>query len=226
DELSYRKLYEYAASIYPVAEAQIEIARWYARRLLASKGAATSSNQRLSDSTVLEDKNIIGQRLSSANEYIDRLKTQPDSVGGQIADAMLHKADVLGTLNLYGSSDFGNAEDVYKGLLTGAFGPIQIPGGDTLVRYKYAVYLTRSQGASAADQIKNILNPLYAVPMNVNEPAFLFLQHALSPQNAVRAPLIVTIDPRLKSFLMQLGWRDTDFQTDAHSTNESSNQGR
>lgn len=196
--MTYRHLFEYASSFYPLALSELRIAYWYASNLSAS--ATTASYAAL-----------VKQKVESADRDIARMQTDPLDKD-LFPLALARRALVIGMLNSKGDMTFGDARAAYR-VADAAYKA----GGwvNGFVPYNEAVFLARMYGAAEASEIQTILSPIYTQSSKPGyAPILTFLKNgrATSSGNTSDIRLLASIDPKFKTFLLTLGWQDSDFK--------------
>ena len=211
--LSYRKLFEYAAALYPLAYSELKIANWYANQISLSvppvKGVAKVT---LSSEQITAYKETIRQNIAAADQDIARIKDDPNQ-NAPVPLLLEEEGVVVGKMQILGDASFGDPEKFYAQALT-LFDAAQPAGSDGFVRFNYALYLAQRFGSSRAGDIVNLLAPFYTTSVYKGSSA---QNQFISERNNILGskPAFVTlasIDPNFKSFLISLGWKETDFK--------------
>jgi len=208
---SYRNLFGYATSLYPLAYSELRIAFWYANQIVpaSSNGVAPVT---LSPDQVSSYKNIIRQDIASADKDIARIQNDPNQ-NGIIPALIQREAVVAGKMQITGDDSFGDAETLFKEDLA-LYASTTPPGSDGFTRYYYAAYLAHRYGKSRAADIENILAPLYTdAPYKGTPSAHEFgteRNNILGDKPNLQ--LLASIDPKFKTYLISLGWTATDFK--------------
>jgi hypothetical protein len=136
--IAYRKLFEYASSIYPLALSEIRIADWYATQLFE----AQHTNQPLKSELTDEYKKHISERLQSAQIDEARARTSPNE-GSVALSALTRRAVLAGKMQYIGETQYGNFEELF----TQAIQIGQLAGSDDgYARALYAYYLLEVYG--------------------------------------------------------------------------------
>ncbi len=210
--LSYRHLFEYAASFYPLAIPELRVADWYAKQIYKST-EASSTTQTLDPQTVLSYKQIIRQDISAATSDLDRIK-KSSTESGYVPTALQIEANVFLDLQLSGDSSFGDAIATMQSVLN-IYSSANQPEVDGFARYRYALYLAELKGVSAKAEVQTALSPLYTDPVYAASTSSLvrFLSDARTATNGIKGNLILlaSFDPKLKTYLISLGWVAQDF---------------
>ena len=198
--LSYRNVFDYAASLYPLALAETYSAEWYANRLVA--GTTTRP----------EYPDIVREKLRLAEKDLESVRNDA-SQRNTFMDALERRAVVLGKMRRTGDTSFADPEAAFKELLQyhKTFG-IRYDG---TARLQYAYYLAHVYGKDRAADIQNVLAPLVAAPNGRGAIVDSFLKNERLNRLGSRSTLarLAAIDPAFKQLLVSLGWTEKDFQT-------------
>lgn len=206
DLLSYRHLYEYASSFYPLALPETYIAFWYARHLTTLSTISSTSPQ------VVSDMAIIKLKLKNADVDIERTRNDPNA-NGVIPDVLAHKAFTVGALASIGLWSPTDAETAYK-LAIATFASFGSPvGSDGYARYFYASFLAHTYGSKRIADIETLLKPLYTDPAHSQYVTTSFFKNVRDKNDYLKKDVqgIARIDSGFKSFLVSLGWKSSDF---------------
>jgi len=204
--LTLRHVYEYSASIYPIALSQLRIAEWYANQL----PDARTPSKTLSESDVQAYLATIQQLVASADQDIAYLR-EDDAMAGDLHAALLERAVVVGNLNRHGNTSLGEADEDYAQAIEAYV--TEGPGQDGIARYYYALFMAQADGAVRKSDIQAILAPLSGADY-ADSPVRQLLQTARTVLFYRQFPsLLASIDPEFKKFLMTLGWTAADFSS-------------
>lgn len=204
-QLSYKHLYEYAVSLYPLATAELNIANWYAIQL--NNMSAADRKGTVAAGYIAE----IQKCLDAANK--DRVRVLALPRHNEYLHLVVLNATLVGKMSIVGIDTFGDAENTYKNGLN-EFVKYDIPANDGRLRLQYAIYLGRKFGQSRASDIQTILAPLYDKTDTQrirNTKSFLFS----AQDNDLRKQQYVALskeDPRFKTLLISYGWSEADFK--------------
>ncbi|MHB1086763.1 MAG: tetratricopeptide repeat protein [Minisyncoccota bacterium] len=203
-DLTYRHLAEYAVSFYPLALPELRIAGWYAYRL-------TDEGKVSSDEATSTYPAIIQSAVSSANQEIDRMKTNDTDV--RLIPNILARKSAL-YLNMY-SAGLATAQETEAINKAGVdiFASIGEPvASDGFARYYYAVFLSE-QGPSRLDDLKTIVGPFYndAAYKGTFSLSFFASEKTNTLGQKARLAKIAKADPKFKALLISLGWNEKDF---------------
>jgi hypothetical protein len=199
-DLTLRRLYEYAASIHPIAIAQLRVAQSYAAEL-------SLEGDTLSDLEVQTKIAAIQGLLSSADQDIEYLRGQ-SAMTKDLHTALLARAKLIGDVQIHGVS-LGDADEAFATAI--AAYASEGPGHDGVARYYYAIFLAQAFGESRASDIQEILAPLstaaYAQSSVTNT-----LKTARTNGFFRQFPVLLSsIDPEFKAYLVTLGWTQANF---------------
>ncbi|HEV3245025.1 MAG TPA: hypothetical protein VG102_01570 [Candidatus Paceibacterota bacterium] len=202
--LSYRHLFEYAASFYPLALSDLRVASWYANELASSNAASTSTQAYTS---------IIQQQITAANTDITRMKSDPNEEG-YVPTALMREALIAGDMQLAGTTSFGDVDALFKQDLD-LYAADGMPQYDAFARYNYASLLYRLYGSSRLSDVTQILSPLYASKSYKGSSFEEFLRNERANVTGEKAHIIqlAKVDPAFKQYLETLGWTSSDFSS-------------
>ena len=198
---SYRNLFDYAASLYPLALSEMFSADWYANHLLA--GTTTRP----------EFKTIIREKLELADKNLASVRNDPTQ-RHTFLNALEKRAVVLGKMKRIGDNSFADPEAAFKELL-GYYETYRLRGDGT-ARLQYAYYLSNMYGKERAPDIQGVLAPIVEDPKAHGISTETILRDGrFYRRGDVKANLVLaaSIDPSFKSLLVSLGWTEKDFQT-------------
>lgn len=202
---AYRRLYEYAASFYPLALSEVRAAHWYSNKILQlseRKSLSEEEKKFISDSTVR-----IRFSLEAADQDIERTKNLPNA-GALVPVALAIKAIVLADMFEAGDASFPDPESAFKSAMEMGL----IWKDDSASRFNYAAFLARKGDESRKKDIIDLLDDFYTKPDIYAGRALMLTRerdNILGAKNNVI--LLAKIDPAFKSFLLTLGWKVSDF---------------
>lgn len=205
--LSYRHLFEYSSSFYPLALSELRIARWYASRILTLYKTSSSSPE------IAVDKAIIDEKLKNADAEIERTQQYPN-VNQLIPPALVQKAFVLSQLSSVGLESFTDAESAYKDALA-AYAQFGLKkGSDAILRYHYAWFLLNTDREKRTADIEQLLKPIYTEPEYRESANNAFFKNAPEVSDVRKEKLqsLALLVPEFKAFLISLGWKAADFK--------------
>jgi hypothetical protein len=202
--LSYRHVFEYASSLYPLALSELRIASWYAGELL--KEADGEIN--LTENEIATYHATVMDKLQRASIDAARTKDDPNEAYLKPEIARM-RAIVLGWMVLAGYDFKHDAEQayvdaMYEYSLTGA-------PNDGFMHYWYATYL--SSFADRRDAVIQALTPLYTNPVYASSGVATFFTAERNNRLGSKGILqrLAKVDPKFKGFLTSLGWTNADF---------------
>ena len=197
--LSYRNVFDYAASLYPLALSEAYSADWYANQLLA--GTTTRP----------EYKVIIREKLQLAEKDLESVRNDA-SQRNTFLIALERRAVVLGKMRRTGDASFADPEAAFKELLN--YYVTFRMDNDGTARLQYAYYLARAYGKDRAVDIQTILAPINADLGVRGTSVAPFLKGARLNRLNTKANLVLlaSIDPSFKKTLLSLSWVESDFK--------------
>lgn len=189
--LTVRHLHEFAASIYPIASAELRLAEWYSVLLPDPKALS-------------KVKELVGLA------EIDMAAMVSDAtMAGDLREARLLHAIVVGNVVRHGDTSLGNADEEFADVIQ-AYADTG-PGADGVARYFYALFLAQTYGADKKAEIHAALAPL-STAVYAKAPVTALLTNARFVQYFKAAPvLLAKFDLDFKAYLMTLGWTPSDF---------------
>lgn len=204
---SYIKLFEYAASIYPLATAESYIADGYATSLSSPASTTTPVGQ--------ETIKKIKAALDATTADLTRMLGNGEE-SGFIWGTILRQAVVEDRLVRLGvpGYDFDQVEALYAKAVASAASADKEPGN--MAVWLYGNALARMYGEARAADIKRILAPFSVgsgIPVDPMVTA-LFKQVENDPAMAnekVSFVKVARIDPDFMAYLESLGWHASDF---------------
>lgn len=203
EALSYRHLFEYASSIYPIAYSDIMIADWYAAQLAVSTSTPETEVY----------KKIVDAKLESAEHYIAKNEQEDYLPGTSMVPISLTRIAVvkrrLAQAGLVSPevavTAFERALDSYKkhGYL---------PGADGFARYYYASYLS-TLNPPRLPEIFNTLSPFFSNPSYLSSPIALYFKAGRMNSQGQKDTLqtLARLDASFKEYLVKLDWSERDF---------------
>ena len=207
DPVSYRHLFEYASSLYPLALSELRIADWYATAVLIQGGVLPNTKKTITDEELVSYKLQATTHLANADKEIDRMRGDPldDS---NLPLALMRKAIALGKME---------RAKVFTNVAEQAFGIAQKEYEDRgwtsgFLYYNFALYLNQTSGAKRTDLIVRTLSGIYAGQRD--EYAISFLTNERTNVTGSKADIVslAKVDPKFKDFLISLGWKTTDLK--------------
>ncbi|MBI4094118.1 hypothetical protein HY417_04090 [Candidatus Kaiserbacteria bacterium] len=202
-DMTLRQLHEYAASISPLAIAELWIAQWYAYQL-----PERNEKSKLSLDTIQDYKAKIVQLFSAADADIAYMQSD-GAMGADLRYALVMRAIVTGMLTRKGDTSSGDPHALFVSAIdtyaqTG-------PGLDCIPRYQYALFMAQTYGPTKKSDIQAVLRPL-SEEAYAGSGSCMFLKEARVSAYYRQFPkLLASIDSDFKKFLMTLGWAAADF---------------
>lgn len=202
--LAYRKLFEYAASIYPLGVSEARIAHWYSTELLKE---ATTTTQGISYVSIIQES------IRKAEADIQRTIDDPPAAT-LIPETYMRIGLTLANLASVGAAGFEEAEQRLQQALqyTSVLG---ISPGN-FQAYNYATFLASTYGAARATDIQKILSAFSISRSAEIQPIVVNFYRAANTDPTLeeqkkRLALLGKIDPNFKTYLVSLGWHESDF---------------
>ena len=195
-------LFEYAASIYPLAFSELYTANFYASRLVSD--ATVAANEKSAILAVIQDK------LANADADIERLRVTPNE-RPQMSEALKRRATLLGKLVQLGVESAETADTAFKEAL--ALNAVSSPAQEGYVRFYYAQFL-ESLGESRVEDLRSVLAPFYEDDAYADSSVMAFFAAEKNNQlnSKVSLQRIAAADPKFKQMLTSLGWTDADLR--------------
>ncbi len=205
--LAYTKLFEYAASIYPLAMSEARVAYGYSNELITTLRGATTSPQgqdylaRISESLKAADSDL--KRME--NNSVDALF---------IPSVLVREGMALQRLASLGIGTMEDAEAYFqKGMERDALIGVR-PGSYNA--FNYAAFLASAYGKKRAVDIQNLLAPFKAgneAGIARTIPGFYRNARSNPALSVSKSSLVLMaqIDLDFQKYLISLGWKSSDF---------------
>jgi len=202
--LAYRKVFEYAANIYPLGGAEARIAYWYADHIVSDEVERNSGQ-------MLAEIAIVKQSIAKADADIERTINDPGAMA-YIPGTYSLEARALTKLASVGAASNADAEALFQKSVNFA----DALGRYATDRFRYAEFLATVYGEERKGDIQQLLSTyrstndrLFASTVNLfkgsrQDPALADDKEALI--------LLGQLDPGFKTYLISLGWYEADFQ--------------
>ncbi len=215
--LSYRRIYEYSSSFYPLAISELRIADWHANFIRAQRNASIDE--------LIPHVEIILQKLESAETDVRRIEKDTNELSllteiytrrGEVIAKLASLATRAGEPFATNARDKGVtlevAEEAYKRALDLRTVLGTDRGQDGMERFLYASFLERYLKGREQD-IRAILAPLYERDVYASASIGSFFKSQRGSDTWMNTSLqgMATIDPKFKQLLMRLGWTRSDF---------------
>lgn len=211
EALSYRHLFEYTTTVYPVALSEFYIADWYAGSI--TKIVSSGDSSTTTASTISSYNENIKERLAAGEKDLSRMRQDP-SEQYNLVYSLERKAVVLGKMELIGDTSFGeSAEAAFKATLA-EYSTLNI-SADGTARLQYVYFLARKYGKTRAMDIKNILAPIYqdtTTYRGASIKPFLTNARTHSDRTEKNLVLLASLDSNFKALLVSFGWTEADFK--------------
>ena len=198
---SYRNLFDYAASLYPLALAETYSADWYANQLVAGTTTRPEYKTIIREKLGLAEKNLASVRNDSTQRYV-------------FVNAFEKRAVVLGKMKRIGDDSFAEPEAAFKELMS--YYETYRLSGDGTARLQYAYYLAHMYGKDRAVDIHTILAPIITDPKGHGYVVAGILENDVPDrvQSRQNFALLASIDPAFMELLRSYGWTATNLQLD------------
>lgn len=223
--LAYRRLFEYASSFHPLAISQSFIALWYADAILAVRQGETEPPEGYDEQTYLDK---ITQAISNTETDISRTKNDRNS-NNLILHATYRLARSTVKLALAGLADPEDVQLAYLRVLNVHDGlkilyP-EIVGWDGFIRVDYLKYLLQVYpDGEKGDTVAMLMQPLHlywnqTYSRHADFSDFIANEH--EDRHGAKWALVTyaNTDPDFKVLLIDLGWEESDFDTEEQVTN-------
>ncbi len=204
--VSYRNLFDYAASLYPLAYAELSSANWYAGTVADIKKKETI--KAVDAEKIRTYLSIIEGKVSLADADMRRIRSsRVEQVF--LPASYVRKAVVLALLTIAGESYPGmpTPESVLEEALRYAQG-INAANSEADITYNYAYLVALVYGKAQANKVGSLISNLYGdgrlAGTRVTQ-AFNYPNNNSANINA-NIQLIASVDPKFKDFLISKGW--------------------
>ena len=207
--LTYRHLFEYASSLYPLARSELYIAGWYASELLKQSNSNAKTSTKIPSEVDAEAYvAIIAQKLKNADHDIEQMR-QSSFDDASVPITLSSRASTIGKLDLAGIEAFGTGKDAYQKVLDEYKSRGWTNG---FLHFRYASFLAQKNGESSAGDIRAILAPLYSGDVAYALTGdFLRKERGNVTGSKEKIILLAGYDSKFKSYLLTLGWKAADF---------------
>ncbi|MCR4276066.1 MAG: tetratricopeptide repeat protein [Candidatus Parcubacteria bacterium] len=205
--MAYIKLFEYAASIYPLANSEVRIAYGYVNELLDTfKGATTTPQGK-------EYLSIITQSLQATGRDLVRMKDVPEE-RTLIPEILVREGKTFDRLATLGVVDPQQAEPYFQSGMQYAGTLGAKPGNFHALNY--AFFLVDRYGNERAVDIKSLLTPfrvgneaeIYSIVIDFYKNTRI---NPVSDKNRKTLVKLGQMDQDFELYLISLGWKQTDF---------------
>lgn len=211
--VSYRHVFEYASSIYPLAASESFIAYLYANDMMKLFNASTVRPLTPEEQTSYESAKLeVERRLASAERDIARLDKMAQERYYR-SYALLRVAIVRGQLARMKLGTDEAAEAAFQKTIA----ITDYESGDAesaFPRLHYAFFLSKRYGAERATEIHDLLSAIYTtMDKRAYSPIMKYFEGERKSVYGAKADLaaLAKIDPQFKVALINLGWIESDF---------------
>lgn len=205
--MMYTKLFEYAASLYPLGYSEAFVAYGYAAEIGTALHEATTTPQGMAYIS------LIRQSVQAADVDIQRMKSIPGEAV-LVPTALIRQGITQALLVAVGAADPQQAELYFKSGV--AYDTVLGNKPGNLNTYVYAGFLAHQYGNKRSEDIKTLLRPFRIgndaqVYPNVVDFYKIVRTDATLTRDKQRLVQLGRIDPDFKAYLIALGWKASDF---------------
>lgn len=207
ESVSYRNLFDYASSIYPLALSELRSAYWYADSIsvLKQKPSLSASDKE----KIKEYLRIIHRKMELADADITRVKkTENENI--ILTVAFIRKA-LINTRALQAGEEYVGMvtpESVYEEALS-YLGAEGMTNNEATVRYSYAIYLANRYGKDKGGQIGSLISDFYNSGRFATSSVMNVFKDEETNDDATNKNirLLASIDLGFRGFLEEKGWK-------------------
>lgn len=205
--LAYTKLFEYAASIYPLAGSEVRIAYGYTNELIDTLQSATTTPQGKAYLALIQES------LKATDADLGRM-FRITVEHNLIPEILVREGTTYDRLFTLGVESAGVAEPYFKQAVPYSLYIGSKPG--TFIPLNYGIFLTKRYGTERAADITTLLAPFkVGNGAQISSTVVAYLKAARTSSTAVKErPLLVKMGqmvPDFKTYLVSLGWKASDF---------------
>jgi len=205
--VSYRNLFEYASSLYPLALSELRSSYWYADAIYALKKKASLSAS--DKETIKKYLQIISQKVARADVDIARVQKSQGESAIVLPGAVLRKVLVNDRL-IQASEAYANMmspERTYEDALSYVRAN-SMTDTEAILQYSYAVYLAQRYAGDKSAEIAKLLGDFYASTRFMNTSRMTLFKAGKTSNVAAgqNIRLLAGIDTKFKAFLQASGW--------------------
>lgn len=207
DSVSYRNLFDYASSIYPLALSELRSAYWYADKIFTLKQKSVLSTD--DKEKIKEYLVVVSQKIKLADADISRVK-QTENEDMVLPVSFIRKALVNTRILQAGETYDGMImpENVYEE----AISYLSTKGetnNEATVRYSYAIYLANRYGKDKGGQVKSLIGDFYNSERFATSSVMNVFRDEKANDDVTNKNirLIASIDSGFKEFLGEKGWK-------------------
>lgn len=206
--VTYTRLFEYAASLYPLGYSESYVAYGYSGEILNTLQRSTTTPQ--GEKYIL----LVKQALQAADIDIKRMKVVPGETGF-VPVALTWQGVALSRLASVGVVKPEQAEPYFKEAIKYSTVVGDRPG--SFNTFNYAAFLAYHYGNKRSEDIKKLL-----LPFRINNETQIY-QNIINFYRNVRTDksllgdkrqviFMGRIDSDFRNYLISLGWKESDFQ--------------
>jgi hypothetical protein len=206
---SYRRLYAYAASIYPLGISEAILATWYMADLRDILHGATTTPEGIAKVTQIK------KALAAADADVQRVNGDPvASIDIPSIETYEGNAEVY--LASVGAIDPGKVENTFQSALH-FMNAVGAPSGEMTNVY-YAAFLYNTYGMKRLADIKQLLAPFSTSNSDgifpASKAALISLINPTTPGTKIQRLWMINlaqVDPDFKTYLLAIGWPGGEF---------------
>lgn len=211
--LTTRRLFQYATTIYPLPVSQYYIANTYLNAIFnLGLPGATSAAAKAQLSSLEQEA---ASSFEAADASLASVSGNPPTPN-YVFTAQLIRAVDLGKFQQVGTTTLGDADQAFQSLLSSYAS--QNLTADGAVRLQYAYFLANVYGTASSTSIQSVLAPVVSDSTHRGAlvgPSLAAQANLFSSQAHKNLVLLSSLDPQFKQFLVSLGWTSADFATSA-----------
>lgn len=205
--LTYTKLFEYAASLYPLGYSEAYVAYGYAGEVINTLHGATTTPQGMAYIS------LIRKNIQAADADISRMKAVPGEAV-LLPETLVRQGNTVGRLVSIGAADPLQAELYYKSGV--AYGATIGNKPGSFNTFNYAAFLADHYGTARSTDIKTLLLPFrVGNEAQIYSNIMSFYKNARTDATLLKSKKLLIkmgrIDSDFKTYLIALGWKASDF---------------
>lgn len=205
--MTYTRLFEYAANLYPLGFSAAYVAYGYATEIETTLRGVTTTPQGIAYIS------HIRQNVQAADLDIQRMKSIPGEAV-LVPKTLIRQGITQAILAAAGVTDLQQAELYFKSGV--AYDAVLGNKPGNLNTYVYAAFLADKYGSKRLEDIKKLLLPFHVGnESQIYSNAVTFFKTARTETSLIkdkkRLVLLAKIDSDFKTYLISLGWKASDF---------------
>lgn len=203
DDRSYRRLFEYGSSLYPLGLLELYIANSYITEATANHFSGEALKQVVT---------LAQQKFANADKEVARMSLSPNNELHLISEVLNNKAITLDKLKAIDQSVTAQrVESAYIQTMNAYATAGASFGDDFYTRISYAGFLAREYGEKRASDIASLLSPLPTLKDQLKTREAYLINARNNPAQRANLVLLGQLDESFRSLLISLGWHDEDF---------------